>query len=213
MDKVEGVAVSVKQVIAGRIRAERERQGWTQEGFAERIGLRRPRYLTYESGRSDVPPEVLVRIAEELHKPVEWFYGVSAPAGEVSARTLGVAVVPRVRIMNGNLAVDGYDVLAPPPESPGVYSFRVADTGMAPRIEPGDLVFFTVGRSWLPGEIVAARVRDQLVVRRVFPGRGRVRLEPEAEGHLSQDVSADDVLGPVLVIQKQPSPGRGAILK
>ena len=61
-----GKKCDVRSLFARRVRALREEGGWTQEGFAAKVGLDRAYYGRVERGLANVTLETVQTIADGL---------------------------------------------------------------------------------------------------------------------------------------------------
>ncbi|MGA2455581.1 MAG: helix-turn-helix transcriptional regulator [Solirubrobacteraceae bacterium] len=61
--------VAIQQKLGAAIRAEREQQGFSQEGFAARAGIDRSYFGAIERGRFNVTLDTLAKIAKGLDVP------------------------------------------------------------------------------------------------------------------------------------------------
>ena len=57
------------------IRALREESGLSQKQVSALLGCSQQAYSSYEHGKRDVPPEVLIQLAEIHHTTVEYLLG------------------------------------------------------------------------------------------------------------------------------------------
>lgn len=69
---------------ANRIREIRNREGLTQQKFAERLGLKQSTVATYESGRNDPMDPVIASICREFQINESW---LRTGVGEMKAET------------------------------------------------------------------------------------------------------------------------------
>ena len=65
--------------IGKKIRQAREEQGISQKDLGISLGLSDKAVSAYEACRTIPPLETLVRIAEELHKPIDYFINSKSP--------------------------------------------------------------------------------------------------------------------------------------
>ncbi|MBX3168313.1 MAG: helix-turn-helix transcriptional regulator [Candidatus Eremiobacteraeota bacterium] len=64
MDKIQGE----------QIRKARRKQGLSQEQLAEQLGVERLQVNRWETGKQQPRSEVLLRLAQALERPIEWFF-------------------------------------------------------------------------------------------------------------------------------------------
>ena len=62
----------------GALRDERKKSGCTQQQIADMLGIDRSTYSYYESGRLQVPQDVLLKLAEFYDMPVSVFFTESS---------------------------------------------------------------------------------------------------------------------------------------
>ena len=72
--------------IGKRIKEAREEQGISQKDLGMSLGLSDKAVSAYEASRTIPPLETLVRIAEELHKPLEYFINEDSPDYKVETQ-------------------------------------------------------------------------------------------------------------------------------
>lgn len=80
--------------IGKRIKEAREEQGISQKDLGMSLGLSDKAVSAYEASRTIPPLETLVRIAEELHKPLEYFIKEDSPDYKIETKlaTMELAV-------------------------------------------------------------------------------------------------------------------------
>lgn len=76
-------------VVGARIAASRKTQGLSQDDLAGRVGLDRTAITKIEAGRRHISSLELVRLADVLRRPLEWF--VSDPPASIISRRAAVA--------------------------------------------------------------------------------------------------------------------------
>jgi transcriptional regulator with XRE-family HTH domain len=72
--------------IGKRIKEAREEQGISQKDLGMSLGLSDKAVSAYEASRTIPPLETLVRIAEELHKPLEYFIMENSPDFKIETK-------------------------------------------------------------------------------------------------------------------------------
>ncbi len=60
-----------------RIRELREARGYTQRELAAMLEMLQPQYFRYETGRRDIPTELLIRLAEIYEVSVDYILGLT----------------------------------------------------------------------------------------------------------------------------------------
>ncbi|MBN1618860.1 helix-turn-helix transcriptional regulator [Candidatus Dojkabacteria bacterium] len=72
--------------IGKKIREAREEQGISQKDLGMALGLSDKAISAYEASRTVPPLETLLRIAEELNKPIDFFINSNAPDFKLETR-------------------------------------------------------------------------------------------------------------------------------
>lgn len=78
------------QTIGKKIKEAREEQGMSQKDLGMSLGLSDKAVSAYEASRTIPPLETLVRIAEELHKPLEFFIKENSPDFKIETKIVTV---------------------------------------------------------------------------------------------------------------------------
>ena len=65
----------VKTVIYPRIRDLREDHDWTQSDVAGMLNMTQPGYSKYERGERDIPPGVLIKLANIYNTSIDYLLG------------------------------------------------------------------------------------------------------------------------------------------
>ncbi len=117
--------------------------------------------------------------------------GIVAPFIEVSA--------------GGGYEYGGFELYYPPPgASRNLVFARVRGDCMAPRIESGDIVVVDRSKPWKDGQIVLARVENELLIKRAYRENSRIRLRADAPDCADVVDPSTVVLGVVIEIRKKP---------
>jgi transcriptional regulator with XRE-family HTH domain len=77
-------SMAAKNVTGERLRAARAATGLSQAAFADRIGISRPSYISYENGYRDPSPDCVRAINREFQVSIEWLYHGQTPLPEYS---------------------------------------------------------------------------------------------------------------------------------
>jgi SOS-response transcriptional repressor LexA len=202
---------------------------WLKEAMAAR-GIKSIRQLGNSAGvshstlasilRGEYPPrqETITRLAAHFRVSPDFLidklpgkrHTARIPTSTLLEQATGVIMVPVLEQRAGaGAGVDIVDYIYLPPKMGGkdnIVAIGVHGSCMAPRIEDGDRVVVEMGVDWENGEVVLARVGDELLVKRAYANGqgGMVRLHPDAEGYQDVYVPATEVLGPVRQIIKRP---------
>jgi transcriptional regulator with XRE-family HTH domain len=67
-----------------RLRAARAATGLSQAAFADKIGVARPSYISYENGYREPSPDCVRAIYEEFQVSIEWLYNGQSALPEYS---------------------------------------------------------------------------------------------------------------------------------
>jgi SOS-response transcriptional repressor LexA len=209
--------------------ADSEFVAWLKEAMAAR-GIESIRQLAKNAGvshstlasilRGEYPPrqETITKLAAHFRVSPDFLidklpgkrHTARIPTSTLLEQATGVVMVPVLEQRAGaGAGVDVTDYIYLPPKMgarDNVIALRVHGECMAPRIEDGDTVVVEMGVDWVNGEVVLARVDDQLLVKRAYANgqSGRVRLHPDARGYDDIYVPLANVLGPVRQIIKRP---------
>jgi len=112
MRTLVAVAQEEQQRIGERIARARRLQGWSQDEFARRLGLKDARHIRYwESGQRSAE-KYLKRMAELTGYPVDWFYGepIGASAEELAELRRDIAgLTEEIRRLRRRDSEDGGD--------------------------------------------------------------------------------------------------------
>jgi len=68
----------MRMALGAKIRQAREARGWLQHELAEAVGVEPPTVSRWETDEMRPRPKKLVKIAELLDRPIEWFDGIES---------------------------------------------------------------------------------------------------------------------------------------
>ena len=202
----------------------RKKAGKTQTQLSEFLGMSLTAYGHYETGRRQITPDKLAKLAD--------LYGVSVDdlIGRGSAEGVGrqieevPEIVPEEEVMiplvaslrcGPGTSAEPFTFIKPVP-IPASYARRWGDdlralvavgTSMSPTIIPGDILVCRPGADWVDGNVVSVNVDDSDMVKRIFrTSDGGIDLRsdnPEFETiHFTPKDLAEDrvhILGRVMI--------------
>lgn len=211
-----------------RIKEIRKSKGYNQKAVAEAIGVTQSQYSRYESGATNIPGDMLPKIADLFGVSVDALLGRDDDAPEEAPeRTLTpdalpvyeeeyyIPVVASLHCGFG-YAGDGFTTID---EKPAPISFKerygedtvllyATGNSMYPTILDGDLLLVCPGSEWDDGLIVVIHANDEDTIKRIYHAKdGGIDLLPDnrklSPKHFSpEDIRDGDiaVLGHVLMI-------------
>jgi repressor LexA len=167
--------------IGRRIREARVERGWSQGRLGEELGVTQTAINYYENARRRIDVDSLMRVAEALGRPMEYFTGEAPRDPATAVRSvlrerlsdvLNLSVVPLVSATwNGRSPAVEKDVeewlAIPRPLARGAScAARVRDAAMASRgIAANDIVFVRTQAAPGPGSVVLVRLAGGLALR------------------------------------------------
>ncbi|AUS03930.1 helix-turn-helix domain protein [Paenibacillus phage Norbert] len=77
-----------KEVFKTRLREMRLKNGYSQEEFAKKVGLKRTNIANYESGRNTPPSQILGKIAEGFNTSTDYLLGKTDNPESLKVRDL-----------------------------------------------------------------------------------------------------------------------------
>jgi phage repressor protein C with HTH and peptisase S24 domain len=174
-------------------RIQREFPSLRQAAFKLRVD--RGTLAGYANGEK-VPPDLFVRrFARE-------FGDDEGAALELARRTRAVqddaAAMPV-----GGYVTEGIWAMTPiRGASRDLVAFRVRGDSLLPRIEAGELLIVDRRRNWSDGDLVVARVGDELLAKRWYKEGDQVRLKADAPGYADVVDGDVEVIGVVIASQR-----------
>lgn len=151
------------QEVGARIRARRERLGWTQMKLATLAGLTGPFISRVETGKSYYSAETLTKIAGALGVPPEEFFVrktnvEGAPLGWRKIPVLDYVQAGDWREVNPNLDLENFETIMTDLEyPPSAFALRIRGDSMEPRFRADDVVVINPALPPQPGDFVVAR--------------------------------------------------------
>ena len=151
----------------------------SQQEIADYIGVSRPMYAFYESGRSKTPDTVIAKLAEYYDVPVDVITGkidIKKTIGEiepVETNTVKIPILGHIRAGYDGLAdqyIEGYmdieESLAK--RFPGCFSLNVYGNSMEPEIHNGDRVIVQPCTTVESGDVAIVCLNgDEATIKRV----------------------------------------------
>ena len=197
-----------------RIKEIRKRKEYSQKDVATAIGVTQSQYSRYESGATNIPGDMLPKIADFLKSSVDEILGINTPAPEPFGRPIVMKpeLEPEDEVMIPLVASlrCGYDAAGEPfsvirkipiPKSyvakwgTNLVALEAVGRSMIPTIRPGDLMICIPGEAWENNHIVDIDVNDSDTIKRIFRSRhdGGIDLVPDNEEFEPQHFSPEDL--------------------
>jgi len=167
------------------LRKLRKERGIGQVDMARNLGIGQSSYSRYESGISDIPTDILTKLAD--------FYGISTDKilGRDEEQTefgkqiriepqlvpedeYMIPVVATLRCGFGRTGEAIFKERKPVPVSyvkrwgPDIVYYEAVGESMSPTITPGDLLITVPGPGWEDGWIVVVDVNDSDTIKRIY---------------------------------------------
>lgn len=196
------------------IKEIRNKRGYSQKIVAEAIGVTQSQYSRYESGTTNIPGDMLPKIADFLNVSVDAILGREDEKPEPFGRPIVIKpeLVPEDEIMIPLVASlrCGYDYAGEPfsvvrkipvPKSytarwgTNLVALEAVGKSMLPTIRPGDLMICIPGDAWENNQIVVVDINDSDTVKRIFRNKqdGGIDLVPDNEEFEPMHYSPEDL--------------------
>ena len=196
------------------IKILRKSKGYSQGDVANAIGVTQSQYSRYESGSTNIPGDMLAKIADFFSISVDQLIGreySSADPDDAStkrqipvkpaASTIQIPLVGSFRCgynHNGEefLQYDQLDVLPSfyKRYGPDLIAYIAVGSSMMPTIHPGDLMYAVKGDIWEDGDIVALVIDDAETIKRIYHAPdGGLDIIPDNETFRKIHLSPKDV--------------------
>lgn len=197
-----------------RIKIIRKRKGFSQKDVAEAIGVTQSQYSRYESGATNIPGDMLPKIADFLQTSVDELFGRSEEKPEPFGRPIVIkpelvpedeVMIPLVASLRCGFGTPGepFSVIKkiPVPKSyitrwgRNLVALEAVGRSMIPTIRPGDLMICIPGEAWENNHIVDIDVNDSDTIKRIFRNKqdGGIDLVPDNEEFEPQHFSPEDL--------------------
>ena len=201
----------------------RNRNGMLQEDVAKYLGLTRPAYSHYETGKRVPDAEILEKLADLYKVSIDELMGRSPvdDAGKhleevpelVPEDEVLIPLVASLRCGPGG-AGEPFTYIKPVP-IPASYARRWGEglaaiiavgESMSPNIIPGDLLICRPGDEWVDGNVVSVNYADNDMIKRIYTTKDGIDLRSDNPAFETIHVPAADistgrfhVLGRVLI--------------
>lgn len=194
-------AMEVKNVPS--VRELARRTGLSASGLASNLrGETRPEFKTVHklARYLGANPDDLIAIVLRSE------YTAAIPSSTLISGATGVVLVPvieqRVGAGEGAVVLD-YEYVSPTITGKHhVIAIRVRGDCMAPRIEEDDTVIVDLERHWQNGNVVVARLVDELVIKRIYCDGGPIRLHPDNLAYHDVITQQAEIIGVVIRVIK-----------
>jgi SOS-response transcriptional repressor LexA len=194
-------------------RIQREFPSLRQAAFKLRVD--RGTLAGYANGEK-VPPDLFVRrfareFGDDEGAALELARRTRAVQDDAAAMPVGafeateVLFVPIVSDVGagGGYVTEGIWAMTPiRGASRDLVAFRVRGDSLLPRIEAGELLIVDRRRNWSDGDLVVARVGDELLAKRWYKEGDQVRLKADAPGYADVVDGDVEVIGVVIASQR-----------
>lgn len=176
----------------------RKVRGFSQKKVASEVGVTQSQYSRYESGITNIPCDMLAKLAEYFGVTVDELLNEKAEApvklppntldhSPVAPASDRIPLVGSIRCGNlGSIDASLWETTYAPPEltarwgRENLFAHIASGSSMAPNITAGDTLIFAKNAPWQNGDIVAALVDDGETVKRIYRCPGdRIELRPD----------------------------------
>jgi len=198
-----------------RIKEIRKNKGYSQKEVAEAVGVTQSQYSRYESGATNIPGDMLPKIAKYFNVTTDEILGLSENNNEVPSQIKTIethpVLVPEAEVMIpvvGSLRC-GFDTAGMPydynDQKPVPRSYilkwgksivfnEAIGNSMLPTIRPRDLMVCVPGDGWEDGDIVIIDVNDTDTVKRIYRAQdGGIDLVPDNEKYKEMHYTPKDL--------------------
>lgn len=202
----------------------RNRKGMLQEDVAKYLGLTRPAYSHYETGKRIPDAEMLEKLADLYQVTIDELMGRS-PAEDagrhleevpelVPEDEVMIPLVASLRCGPGTLG-EPFTYIKPVPIpasyirrwGKGLQALIAVGESMIPTIIPGDMLICKPGDEWINGNVVSVNYADQDMIKRIYlTNDGTIDLRSDNPKYETIHISEDEikngdfhVLGRVLI--------------
>ena len=195
-----------------RIKEIRKSRGYSQKDMADAIGVTQSQYSRYESGATNIPGDMLPKIADVLKVSVDQLIGrqvvESSPWKQIEVKPELVPedeiMIPVVASLRCGFNKAGQPMVftdrKPVPISWTkrwgkniVFVDSVGDS-MVPTIRPGDLCVCVPGDAWEDGHIVVVDINDSDTIKRIRNAPdGGIDLIPDNPDFDTMHLSPEDL--------------------
>ena len=169
-----------------RIKEIRKSKGYSQKDVADAIGVTQSQYSRYESGATNIPGDMLPKIADILKVSVDMLLGRQEPAEPPQWTQIEIkpelipedeVLIPVVASLRCGFNSAGEPMTftdrKPVPISwtkrwgTNIVFVNSVGDSMIPTIRPGDLCVCVPGEAWESGQIVVVDINDSDTIKRI----------------------------------------------
>ncbi len=196
------------------IKGVRKNKGMTQVEVAKELGITQSQYSRYESGFTNIPSDMLSKIADLFGVSVDVILGRD---GDETQEPIGRRIVikpelaPEDEVMiplvaslhcGYGKAGEPFSIIKqiPVPQSyitrwgKHIAALEAVGKSMLPTIRPGDLMICIPGEAWEDGNIVDIDVNDSDTIKRIYRAAdGGIDLVPDNEDFETMHYSPADL--------------------
>lgn len=201
----------------------RNRNGMLQEDVAKYLGLTRPAYSHYETGKRIPDAEILEKLADLYQVSIDELMGRS-PAEDVGIHleekpqiiSDDEVMLPLVASLRCGPGYSGepFSFIKPVPVprtyvrkwGEGLQCLIAVGESMSPNIIPGDLLVCRPGEAWESGNVVSVNYDDTDMIKRIYATKDGIDLRSDNPAFETIHVTEDEirmgrfhVLGRVLI--------------
>lgn len=175
-------------MIGYQIAKARAIRGWSQEKLAGEIGTTQKQVSRWETGKRDVPGEMVLAMADKLGVTVAFILGVTdnpfaraVPGPKYHRPVIGriAAGTPREAL---EVADDTHEITSElHRDHPHGVWFRIAGNSMNRLFPDGTLVYVDFDAEVMNGDVGVVNVNGyDAVCKRIYREKGAIRLHPES---------------------------------
>lgn len=196
-----------------RIKETRKKRGYSQKDVAEAIGVTQSQYSRYESGTTNIPGDMLPKIADFLNVSVDVILGREEETPEPVGRPIQIdyVPVPEAEVMipvvaslrcGFGSAGEPYVVVGKKPVPVSMVERwgkeivlnEAVGNSMSPTIRPRDFMVCYPGDWWDDGMVVVVNVNDSDTVKRIYRAKdGGIDLVPDNPEYKSMHYTPKDI--------------------
>lgn len=181
-----------------RLRELRSQSGYTQDMLGKFLGVQKAAICKYETGRANIPQELLSRLADLFGVSIDFLLGHASTPAHSSQAFCQVAVLGRVHAGLPIFAEENVDDYIPVPQQDianGEYFFMEVegDCMTDAHIVEGALVLVRVQSRVENGQIAVIRIENEVVLRRVKWVHNQLVLYPANPAYDPMVIASGDV--------------------
>ena len=188
----------------------RNRKGMLQEDVSKYLGLTRPAYSHYETGKRIPDAAMLEKLADLYGVSIDMLMGRS-PAEDVGRHLEEIpevhpedeVMIPLVASLRCGPGGSGepFTLIKEVP-IPASYARRLGEglqaliavgESMSPNIIPGDMLICRPGNEWVNGNVVSVNYDDNDMIKRIYRTKEGIDLKSDNPAFDTIHVTADDI--------------------